>query len=254
MVKHEEEQARDVGLRCTNPTYTYYRTDAWLIGAASLTSSLDIMLSTFLRDVSQNPANAAILARWDELCLPNAWLVAGCLFQTIWNLQSGRAPACGIKDYDVFYFDPNDLTATGEQRIQARVDKVLSCLNVTIEVANQARVHLWYEMHFGRPYPRLSSSEDGINRFLAIETCVGIRPGQYHAPYGLEGIYSGQLSPNPLTPYPELYADKMKSYCARWPHLVNAAADDASPLAGANSHQSDIQPVSRSQVGQVSAA
>lgn len=187
------------------------------------------MFPTFLRDVSQNPANAGILAHWEELALPNAWLVAGCLFQTVWNLQSGRAPATGIKDYDIFYFDPHDLSEVGERRIQARADQVLSGLNVTVEVANQARVHLWYQRHFGRPYPRLCSSEDGIKRFLALETCVGIRPNQCHAPYGLGGIYAGTLSPNPLTPYPELFAKKTRSYCARWPHLINGvpAANDA---------------------------
>ena len=72
------------------------------------------MSAAFLRDVSRNPANAAILARWDRLALPDAWLVAGCLFQTVWNLQGGRAAGSGIKDYDLFYFDASDLSATAE--------------------------------------------------------------------------------------------------------------------------------------------
>jgi hypothetical protein len=32
------------------------------------------------------------------------------LFQTVWNLQRGRPPGQGIKDYDLFYFDPTDLS------------------------------------------------------------------------------------------------------------------------------------------------
>ena len=96
---------------------------------------------------------------------------------------------------------------------------MLSDLGVTVEVANQARVHLWYPGFFGRPYPELASSEDGISRFLVLETCVGVRPGQYHAPYGIEGAYAGTLSPNPLTPYSELFAQKVASYRRRWPHL-----------------------------------
>lgn len=43
--------------------------------------------------------NAAILSRWQALDLPNAWLVAGCLFQTVWNLQRGHRPDQGIKDF-----------------------------------------------------------------------------------------------------------------------------------------------------------
>ena len=108
------------------------------------------MSATFLREVSLNPANAAILARWQQLELPNAWLVAGCLFQTIWNLQSGRPPESGIKDYDLFYFDADDLSESGEQQAQAKVSTAFADLGVTIEVANQARVHHWYPGHFGR--------------------------------------------------------------------------------------------------------
>ena len=188
------------------------------------------MEATFLRDVSLNPANATILARWEALDLPNAWLVAGCLFQTIWNLQSGRPPGAGIKDYDIFYFDATDLSESGEQEAQARVDGLLSDLGVTVEVANQARVHLWYPRHFGRPYPELTSSEDGIKRFLALETCVAVRPNDCHAPFGLHGVYAGTLSPNPLTPYNELFSEKVASYLARWPNLGKAEPRWVSPI------------------------
>lgn len=204
------------------------------------------MSAAFLHDVTRNQVNAAILARWDRLALADAWLVAGCLFQTVWNLQCGRAAAAGIKDYDLFYFDARDLSEAGEQRAQARVDAVLGDLGVTVEVANQARVHLWYPGHFGRPYPQLRSVEEGIGRFLVLETCVGVRPGAVHAPYGLDGIRAGTLSPNPLTPYPELFAAKVASYRSRWPHLGPGAADprdrSTMPAIGtgeANAHRAE---------------
>ncbi|MFT3801002.1 MAG: nucleotidyltransferase family protein [Burkholderiaceae bacterium] len=162
-----------------------------------------------------------MLARWESLDvdLPGAWLVAGCLFQTIWNLRAGRSPASGIKDYDIFYFDASDPSEAGERRAQAMADAVFSDLGVTIEVVNQARVHDWYPGYFGRPYPELGSVEDGIKRFLVLETCVGVRPDRCYAPFGLAGIYAGTLSPNPLTPYPELFARKVASYRRRWPFL-----------------------------------
>src|SRR5580693_562901 len=34
----------------------------------------------------QNQCLADILERFDEIALPDAWLVAGCIAQTIWNL------------------------------------------------------------------------------------------------------------------------------------------------------------------------
>jgi hypothetical protein len=173
----------------------------------------------FRADVLTNPGNRAILDRWDALALPDGWLVAGCLFQTVWNRQAGRAPVAGIKDYDLFYFDADDLSEQGEKRVQARVDGVLADLDIAVEVANQARVHLWYPSYFGRPYPALRDARDGIDRFLVLETCVGIRPDAVHAPNGIDAVYAGTLTPNPLTPYAELFDRKADSYRARWPWL-----------------------------------
>ncbi|WP_137922276.1 nucleotidyltransferase family protein [Hydrogenophaga sp. 2FB] len=178
------------------------------------------MRDRFLADVRRNSHNRAILERWDELALPDGWLVAGCLFQTVWNIQSGCAPEAAIKDYDLFYFDPLDNTEAGERAVQQRAEKVLSDLGIRVEASNQARVHLWYESYFGQPYEQLQSTQDGIDRFLIPATCVGIRPGEIYAPNGLELVYDGVLTPNPKTPYRDLFERKAESYRARWPWLV----------------------------------
>jgi hypothetical protein len=177
------------------------------------------MAQELLQLINRNRINACILSRWAKLELPNAWLVAGCLFQTVWNLQSGQAAEAGIKDYDLFYFDPSDLSADGQRSAQAHADALYADLGVTLEVANQARVHLWYPEHFGRPCPQLQSAEEGIARFLMLECCVGVRPGLCHAPHGIDGLFAGTLTANPVTPYPELFAAKAESYRARWPWL-----------------------------------
>ncbi|KQZ42576.1 nucleotidyltransferase family protein [Duganella sp. Root1480D1] len=177
------------------------------------------MHDRFRADVLANSNNRAILERWAALDLPDSWLVAGCLFQTVWNLQAGRAPEADIKDYDLFYFDHADLSEKGEQDVQARVDALFADLGVPIEVANQARVHTWYESFFGHPYPALHSASDGIDRFLMPATCVGISPDGVYAPNGLEILYEGVLAFNPLTPYLDLFEQKAASYCARWPWL-----------------------------------
>ena len=174
----------------------------------------------FRGDILANRNNRAILERWSDLALPQGWLVAGCLFQTVWNLQAGRAPEWGIKDYDLFYFDAGDLGAAAEQAVQARVDAVLADLGIEVEAVNQARVHLWYEADFGKPYAALESSRDGIARFLVPCTCVGVTPDATCAPYGLETLYRGELAMNPLVPHRDLFERKTASYCARWPALT----------------------------------
>ncbi|MFZ6720608.1 nucleotidyltransferase family protein [Undibacterium sp. Ji49W] len=177
------------------------------------------MQNRFLTDVLTNRNNKAILERWDALALPDGWLVAGCLFQTIWNKQAGRAPEADIKDYDLFYYDANDLSEAREQEVQARVDKLLGDLGITVEACNQARVHLWYESYFGHPYDALACAADGIDRFLIPATCVGIRPDAIYAPNGLAMLYEGILSMNPLTPYRDMFEQKAASYQSRWPWL-----------------------------------
>jgi len=177
------------------------------------------MQERFLADILANRHNRAILDRWDALALPDGWLVAGCLFQTVWNLQAGRPPEADIKDYDLFYFDAGDTSEEGERRMQAHVEGVLADLGVTVEASNQARVHLWYESYFGHPYEALGCSRDGIERFLVPATCVGVRPGEIYAPYGLALLYDGVLTPNPLKPHLDLFERKAASYRARWPSL-----------------------------------
>jgi uncharacterized protein len=185
------------------------------------------MITDFTAHVASNPINRAILSRWDLLDLPGSWLVAGCLFQTVWNVQAGLRPEAQIKDYDIFYFDASDLSEGAEAEAQALTEAALNDLGVTIEVANQARVHLWYPAHFRYPYPSLASAEEGIGRFLVRETCVGVRPQQCYVPYGLAGLYAGTLTPNPATPYPELFAKKVASYKARWNWLKVVHANGA---------------------------
>ena len=61
----------------------------------------------FLTAALRNPVNEIIAEELFRLGLPDAWLVSGCLVQTVWNVLTGRAVDYGINDYDVFYFDPD---------------------------------------------------------------------------------------------------------------------------------------------------
>lgn len=181
----------------------------------------------FIADVLQNRFNAAILQRLDQLALPDAWLVAGCLFQTVWNLKSGRAPEAGIRDYDVFYFDSSNLSEAAEVQINARAAALFADLGVPVEVKNQARVHVWYESYFGRPYTPLNSAREGVDRFLVGCTSVGIRciddlfdeRYEVYAPNGLVDTYNGFLVPNLNFDNGELFERKCLDYQARWPWL-----------------------------------
>ena len=97
----------------------------------------------FLNLTLRNPANEIIAEKLFELALPDAWIVSGCLVQTVWNVLTERVVDYGINHYDVFYFDP-DTSWAAEDAVIRRLHGALGGLNVKVEARNQARVHLWY--------------------------------------------------------------------------------------------------------------
>lgn len=116
----------------------------------------------FVELVLCNKVNQAVLERSPDLGVPDWWLVAGAVFQTVWNMLDGRDPAAGIRDYDVFYFDPTDLSWEAEDAVVRRAATLFADLDGVVEVRNEARVHLWYEDHFGVPAAAFRSSKDAI--------------------------------------------------------------------------------------------
>jgi hypothetical protein len=187
---------------------------------------MPLTAAAFLAGIRRNPVNAALCARLAALALPDGWLVAGCLFQTHWNLVSGRPPAENIKDYDVFYHDDADLSYEAEDAVIRRVAAATADLGVTVEVRNQARVHLWYEARFGRKRAPIASSRAAIGLYLVACTCVGVEiaTGALHAVHGLDELDAGILRPNPANDEPDLFAAKVASYRARWPWLTVAGS------------------------------
>jgi hypothetical protein len=177
--------------------------------------------SEFRSIVLTNPSNQDLLRRLPGLGLRECHLTAGCLFQTLWNRLSGNAPEWGIKDYDVFYFDDRDLSWEAEDEVIRRVAEATADLPITIEVKNQARVHLWYPERFGSAYPQLTSARDGIDLYLIACTCVGmaVETGELYLPNGLDDLVAGRLRINPLNAKPDRFRQKAESYQARWPWL-----------------------------------
>jgi uncharacterized protein len=178
----------------------------------------------FIAAILRNPINATILARLSRLGADDAWLVSGVLFQTVWNVITGRAPEYGIRDYDVFYFDPDTLWDS-ENAVIARAKELFADVDAAIEVRNQARVHLWYEAKYGMPYPPLARTTDGIDRFLMPNAQVGIRPNRNgydaYAPRGFDDIEKMIVRPNRTANFREsAYREKAERWKSFWPEIT----------------------------------
>jgi hypothetical protein len=183
----------------------------------------------FLSLALRNPVNGAIAEKLLQLALPDAWIVSGCLVQTVWNVQTGRAVDYGIADYDVFYFDP-DTSWEAEDAVIRKLHEACGGQGVKIEARNQARVHLWYGKKHGLPYPPLRSSTEGIDRFLTRNTRVGIRRTRegydVYAPDGFDDVADMIVRPNPGPNFSaQNYAKKAARWKALWPEVTVLAAD-----------------------------
>lgn len=173
----------------------------------------------FLTAALRNPVNEAIADELFRLALPDAWMVSGCLVQTVWNVLTARAVDYGINDYDIFYYDPEP-SWQAEDAVISKLQGRFAKLAVKIEVRNQARVHLWYPEKHGLPYPALRCSTQGIDRFLTRNTQIGVRRTQagydVYAPNGFDDVANLIVRPNPA---PNFSAKNYNAKTARWKML-----------------------------------
>lgn len=159
------------------------------------------------------------LSQAAALNLPDWWIVSGAIYQVVWNTLTARPETHGLKDIDLFYFDP-DTSYEAEDRVirSARFD-----LPVPVEIRNQARVHLWYPDHFGQPYPQLTESRQAIDLFACRTHCVGVRLGaglEVYAPCGLDDMFSFRLTPNTLLNNRATHDAKAARQMGHWPELT----------------------------------
>ncbi|SEM16495.1 hypothetical protein SAMN04515665_13811 [Blastococcus sp. DSM 46786] len=178
----------------------------------------------FLGIVLADPTVAAILERAPVLGAPDWWLTAGVLFQTVWNELTGRPPGTGIRDADLFYFDPDTSWDAEDAVIQAGA-KLFADLPVPVEIRNEARVHLWYEARFGVPAAPFRDCPDAIDHFAAVCCCYGVRVDregrpEVYAPHGYADLFDLVVRPNRRLAPRHVYEAKSARWQQQWPELT----------------------------------
>jgi len=163
--------------------------------------------------------------------LPQWRLVAGCLYQTVWNVLTGRARGTGIRDYDLIYFD-EDLSWAAEAAAIRRVAAAARGCVGPVEARNQARVHLWFESRFGSPYPRLSSADEGLRHYASVVHAVGVRLEDddwldVAALFGLGDVFAMVICPNRALDNAASHRAKARRAQAIWPEVTVIPWDDA---------------------------
>ena len=168
----------------------------------------------------------SILTYVEKLKLPNFYISAGSIFQTVWNYYDNKPLNYGIKDIDIIYFNKKDLSVDTDlmyyRKVKAFADK--QKYNYEIDVSNEARMHIMHKEKYNNIIEPYISSEDAINKWIATVHSIGITKTndeiKIYAPYGLSDIFSRTIRPiKHKDNSKELYDKKVNSWKERFDNL-----------------------------------
>jgi hypothetical protein len=156
-----------------------------------------------------------------SLRLPESYLAAGAIRNTVWDALHGLTRSRPQSDLDVIYFDAVNLSDDAEDRLRAALPEY------AWEVTNQASVHGWQSLATGRDIPAYDSIATSMASWPETATAVGARLSEqgvmeFIAPHGLVDLFALTLRPSPAASDPSAYTSRLrqKAWHLRWPRLV----------------------------------
>ena len=163
--------------------------------------TLNDQLEMTISILKENKELMDMLDYIETLKLPNYYIAAGSVFQTIWNKMDNKDLNYNIKDIDVIYYNDKDLSVNKDLEYYELINNY--CKNkgykYEIDVSNEARMHLWKKEKFNIEVEPYTCSEDAINKWIATVHAIGITKIhdelKIYAPYGLSDIFSKTIRP-----------------------------------------------------------
>lgn len=152
------------------------------------------------------------------------YIGAGAIAQTIWNSIFGNDLNYGIEDVDIVYFNRKDISNTGENITKVHLTQLLNHTLYSIDIKNQARVHLWYKDKFGYDIEPITSMINAVNRWPTTCTSISLRLDnnknlEVYAPFGLDDLFLGIVRPNKKQITEEIFNKKVRKWLSKWPDL-----------------------------------
>jgi hypothetical protein len=135
-----------------------------------------------------------------ESGLPDAWVGAGVIRDLVWDGLHGGFDPLSVKDVDVAFFDPSDLSRERDDAAERSLRALAP--DLPWQAKNQAAVHTWFARKFGHAVEPLVSLEDAIGTWpeTATSVALALRPDdslRIVAPYGLDDLFEMVLRRNP---------------------------------------------------------
>ncbi len=184
---------------------------------------LNYQMNLFKEIILKNNVLKTILERLEGYGLDNYYVAAGAINQTVFNYYHNNSMNYLIDDYDIVYYD-EDLSYEKEDKIIKEINLLCKDLNVSLDIKNQARVHLWFKNKFGYSIEPNKSVEDAISKWGSTVTCIGVRLKNNEltifAPYGLNDLFSLIIRPNKENFIKKGYEEKTRKWKQNWPKLT----------------------------------
>jgi uncharacterized protein len=175
--------------------------------------------------VRASPWTMSVLRAARACAPPDWWVGGGVVRDLVWDGLHGDFDPARVKDVDLAFYDPYDLSHAREVKLECALAAHLP--RVTWDAKNQAAVHLWYQSRFGVTVPRLVSAGDGVATWPETATAVAVRlcaddSLEVLAPCGLADLLGGVCRRNPRRVTVEEYRRRLlrKEVAQRWPKVV----------------------------------
>jgi hypothetical protein len=162
----------------------------------------------------------ALLSHVESLGLPDSWIGAGFIRNSIWDELHGRAiDVSRLNDVDVIFFDSSDIRRERESDLQNRLHE--HAPGIAWSVKNQARMHL---RNGDAPY---RDTVDAVAQWAETATAIAARliggRVEVMAPHGIDDLLNLIVRPTP--PFErkmDIYRERVlgKDWPARWPKLT----------------------------------
>jgi hypothetical protein len=177
--------------------------------------------------IRSSPWMVGVLEAVRDEAVPEAWVGAGAVRDLVWGelYGSGFSPH-DVRDVDVPFFDPDDLSRANDDRVTGRLQRRLP--GVPWEAKNQAAVHTWYPAKFGTgAVEPLTSIEDAVGTWPETATAVAVRLRtddviEVCAPLGTDDLLHGVWRRNPRRADLEQSLARFRRHQPqkRWPRLT----------------------------------
>lgn len=177
-------------------------------------------ISDIERLLEAHAASHALLLHVESIQLPDAWIGAGFIRNSVWDVLHGRnIDVARLADVDVLFFDRDDTSKEREAKIERRLGMLAP--GIRWSVKNQARMH---RRNGDAPY---RDTLDAVAHWAETPTAIAARTiegrVEVMAPYGVDDLLNLIVRPTPVFGHKmDAYRERImaKDWPARWPKLT----------------------------------